>query len=43
MLNGKYYFKDAGYININTFLTLFKRIRYYLKEIIIAKEILKIY
>jgi hypothetical protein len=43
MLNGKYYLKDASYINTSALLTLFKRIKYHSREIIIAKEILKTY
>jgi hypothetical protein len=43
VLNSKYYLRDAKYINTSTLLTLFKRIRYYLQEVIIAKQILKTY
>jgi hypothetical protein len=30
MLNSKYYFKNASYINTSALLPLFKRVRYYL-------------
>jgi hypothetical protein len=43
MLNSKYYFNNAKYVNIGTILTLFKRIKYYLYEIIIVKKVLKTY
>jgi hypothetical protein len=43
MLNSRYYLNNARYINTKTILTLFKRIRYYLREFIIAKEVLETY
>jgi hypothetical protein len=41
--NSRYYLSNTRYVNTRTILTLFKRIRYYLREIIIAREVLKTY
>jgi hypothetical protein len=41
VLNGRYYFSNASYINTSYLLIPFRRIKYYLREVIIAKELLK--
>jgi hypothetical protein len=43
VLNNRYYLNNVGYINIRNILIFFKRIKYYLYKIIIAKDVLKIY
>jgi hypothetical protein len=37
VLNSRYYFNNISYINISFLLTLFRRTRYYLYKVIIAK------
>jgi hypothetical protein len=41
--NGRYYLSNVGYVNIRNILTLFRRIRYHLREIIAARDALETY
>jgi hypothetical protein len=41
VLNGRYYLGNISYINTSFLLTLFRRIRYYLRKVIIVKVPLK--
>jgi hypothetical protein len=41
--NGRYYLGDAGYVNTGNILTPFKKTRYYLREIIVARDALETY
>jgi hypothetical protein len=41
--NGRFYLGDAGYVNTGSILTLFRRTRYYLREVIATKEVPKTY
>ena len=43
VFNSKYYLGNIGYINIGNILTPFRRIRYYLREIIITRDIPEMY
>jgi hypothetical protein len=36
--NGRYYLGDVGYVNTGNILTPFRRTRYYLCEIIVARD-----
>jgi hypothetical protein len=41
--NGRFYFGDAGYVNTRSILTPLRSTRYYLREVIAAKEVPKTY
>jgi hypothetical protein len=41
VLNGRYYLNNASYINTSFLLTPFRRTRYHLREVIIARVPLK--
>jgi hypothetical protein len=41
--NGIFYLGDVGYVNTRSILTLFRKTRYYLREVITAKEVPKTY
>jgi hypothetical protein len=38
VLNSRYFLADAGYINQGTILTLYRNVKYYLKEQYSAKD-----
>ena len=43
MPNGRFYLGDAGYVNTRSILTLFRRTRYHLREVIATKEVPETY
>jgi hypothetical protein len=43
VLNSRFYLSDTGYVNTRSILTLFRRTRYYLREVIATKEVPKTY